>query len=178
MCDKRILTRWWLRRALELMLERSGCDRRKTQQRPDNSDSSANTFHVATFCGSVPRRDSVVLEEEFRRGRQKRRRFGIGLVISIVVLLILGTIVYPPFTSSPLDEPPLPNPNGFDDLVRAGHAIVGQIPGPKGDYQNAGADELRKWVEANHEALTIARPVWTANAGLLYHPLRINSKNT
>jgi hypothetical protein len=96
-------------------------------------------------------------EEEFRRSVRKRRRFRIGLAVSAVGLAALGTIFYALRPSSPLDEPPLPNPNGYDDLVRAGHAIVGRVPGPKGDYQTAGADELRKWVDANQEELMNAR---------------------
>jgi len=95
-------------------------------------------------------------EEEFRQSVRRRRRFRIGLTVLAAGLVGLGTIFYALRPSSPLDEPPLPIPNGYDDLVRAGQSIVGQVPGPKGDYQVAGEDELRKWVEANQEALTIA----------------------
>jgi len=73
------------------------------------------------------------------------------------LFLSVGAIICSRLPSFYVDEPPLPNPNGFEDLVRAGQSIVGQIPGPNGDYRSAGEDELRQWVEANHEALTIAR---------------------
>jgi hypothetical protein len=75
---------------------------------------------------------------------------GVGLVgLVLAFLLIRG--------ASPLREPPPPDPNGYADLIRAGHSVAGPVPGPRGDYQAANADELRKWVEANGDALALAQ---------------------
>jgi hypothetical protein len=51
----------------------------------------------------------------------------------------------------------LPNPNGYDDLRRAAEAIVGQEPGPKGDWTKASKEELSAFVGPNQKALTLAR---------------------
>ena len=68
-------------------------------------------------------------------------------MIAALGLLAIGAMIYPRLRSSPLDDSPLPNPNGYDDLVRAGQSIVGQAPGPQRDQAKAGVDELRPWVE-------------------------------
>src|SRR5262245_1468504 len=100
---------------------------------------------------------SDMSQTELRRGDRKRRRLRMGLMIAALGLLVIGAMIYPRLRSSPLDDSPLPNPNGYDDLVRAGQSIVGQVPGVRGEYRTASADELRSWVETNREALTLAR---------------------
>src|SRR5262249_33603583 len=54
---------------------------------------------------------------------------------------------------SPLHEPPAPDPTGIEAPVRTGLSVDGEVPGPRGALQAAPADDLRRWVEANHQSL-------------------------
>jgi hypothetical protein len=90
------------------------------------------------------------------RGRQGRW-FTLTLVALVVGCLGLAIAFNAIRRVAPLVELPPPDPNGYDDLIRAGRSIVGETPGPKGDYQTAGEAELREWVEANRKALAVAR---------------------
>ena len=47
----------------------------------------------------------------------------------------------------------LPSPNGYDDLVKAGDALIGAAP----DVKNATLDELRSFVTQNTNALSLVR---------------------
>jgi hypothetical protein len=58
----------------------------------------------------------------------------------------------------PFRGEPLPNPNGYDDLVAAGKSITGDMPMPaSGDYSEADPEVLRTFVEQNRKALSQAR---------------------
>jgi hypothetical protein len=95
-------------------------------------------------------------EGSSHRVRSKRwRRIGLGFFVLLAVFLVVG-LFSPVLFAPPLIEAPIPNPNGFEDIVRAGHMIVGQPPGPQNEFQKASADELRQWVETNSEALRVA----------------------
>ena len=48
---------------------------------------------------------------------------------------------------------PLPNPNGYDDLVKAGK----MLPDAAGDYDKMNREELQKAVSANAAAVSLAR---------------------
>ncbi len=50
----------------------------------------------------------------------------------------------------------MPDPNGYDDLVKAGSLIHGDWPN-KGDFAKAKIDEVRAFVEANKASLDLAR---------------------
>lgn len=68
---------------------------------------------------------------------------GLGAIIAVLVLRT------PPGPSAP----PLPQPNGYDDLVKAG----GLISDPTADYTTMTETELRALVGANAQALKLAR---------------------
>jgi hypothetical protein len=75
----------------------------------------------------------------------------IGFFI-IAVLLVLAAIVFT--FSQPAPPPPhLPQPNGYDDFVRAGEMITDNAPG----YSTMSQEELRAFVKKNAEALKQAR---------------------
>ena len=77
-------------------------------------------------------------------------------------LLPLGILAFPfvlffgclMFMEEPLPPvAPLPNPNGYTDLVKAGQMIKGVVS----DYDKAGLDQLRGIVATNAVALALAR---------------------
>ena len=49
--------------------------------------------------------------------------------------------------------PPLPNPNGYEDLVKAGHMLANNT----GDFNETNAAQVRKIVSANAAAVALAR---------------------
>jgi len=57
---------------------------------------------------------------------------------------------------------PLPNPNGYDDLVKAGQMIRGDI----WDYDKANREKLRGIVLTNAEALALARSALSNQCGV------------
>ena len=77
-----------------------------------------------------------------------------GLAALVVALLGLTTWI---LLNSGMDLPPIPVPNGYDDLKRAGTMIIGSEPGPRGDVRQATEDELRAYLAANREALALGR---------------------
>jgi hypothetical protein len=70
------------------------------------------------------------------------------LVILVLLFVVLGIIMAP----LPPTEP-LPNPNGYDDFVRAGKMIAG----PLDDAAKLALDELRALIQTNAEPLRLAR---------------------
>ena len=50
-------------------------------------------------------------------------------------------------------RPPLPNPNGYDDFVKAGEAVLGNV----GDWPDLDHDSLRDLVSTNAEPLRLLR---------------------
>lgn len=69
----------------------------------------------------------------------------------VAVLAVIGGVVFT--ASQPAPLPPFPNPNGYDDLVRAGQ----MIPIIPDDYRTATEEELRAFVTTNTPALQLAR---------------------
>jgi hypothetical protein len=82
--------------------------------------------------------------------RWRRRLILIGLVVGISWSIFAFRASQ---SSSPLK---LPDPNGYDDLVRAGRSRMGDWPN-KGDLAKAKMDEIRPFVEANQKCLELAR---------------------
>ena len=54
---------------------------------------------------------------------------------------------------SPARPPPLPNPNGYDDFIKAGGAVLGDIS----DWPILDHDSLRDLVSTNAEPLRLLR---------------------
>ena len=81
----------------------------------------------------------------FRNPRLRLLPFALVAGAVFVALLV--------FTGRPLVRPPLPNPNGYDDLVKAGEAAQSNI----GDWPNLDHDSLRDLVSSNAESLRLLR---------------------
>jgi hypothetical protein len=89
-----------------------------------------------------------------RPARVKKRRV-LSVAVFGLLALALGGWVWS-VSQSGWRPPPLPRPNGHDDLVRAAAMVVGEAPN-SGKYHDASADELRPFVDENREALAAAR---------------------
>jgi len=84
------------------------------------------------------------------RRRRVSRRLAIGLLTCAIVVAWFAFL--PPTTP----KKPLPDPNGYDDLVRAG-SIIDEIGPNKGDWKGAELGELRTFVAANQSAVDLAQ---------------------
>ena len=104
------------------------------------------------------------------------RRWRRRLIVICRVFGIAGAIV----AMSPARRPPpikMPDPNGYEDLARAGAMIHGDWPN-KGDFAKAKLDEVRAFLESNRSSLDLARvglgreclsPFENSHAGLGKH---------
>jgi hypothetical protein len=81
---------------------------------------------------------------------RKTRTLLLALVV-ISVLAILSLIVFTP--GRPTALPPLPNPNGHDDFVKASEVVTGNV----GDFRTLNPDSLGVLVSTNAEALRLLR---------------------
>lgn len=88
-----------------------------------------------------------------RPGRIKKR-WVLSLLAALGLLALAGWVWS--VNRSIWRPPPLPRPNGRDDLVRAAAMVVGEPPN-SGQYRDASADALRPFVDENREALAEAR---------------------
>lgn len=90
-----------------------------------------------------------------KRSWRKRALFG---AFAVVVLTFLGLVIRVALTP-PFDRPPLPSPNGMDDLVAAGEAITGTelVRDQKWFGKTASEAELRAYMGPNRKALERAR---------------------
>ena len=96
--------------------------------------------------------------------RRLHRRKWLFVGIGALFLLGLLSIGYVKFQAATPQRRPLPTPNGFDDLVRAGNLIEGEIPA-------ADLDRSLSVVERNREALKTAR-AGLARSSLVPLPLQ------
>jgi hypothetical protein len=82
--------------------------------------------------------------------RWLRRLVLVGMVFGVGWLIFV-------FSGSPRDAAPvMPDPNGYDDLIRAGALIKGDWPN-KGDLAKAKIDEVRAVVEVNKASLELVK---------------------
>jgi len=72
-------------------------------------------------------------------------------IVALPFLTFSGFIASDFFTPPPL--PPLPNPNGYDDLVKAGQMLSTN----SWNYDKMNLEQLRELATANSEALELAR---------------------
>lgn len=73
-------------------------------------------------------------------------------ILASPFLLFLGLLLF--WTAEPLPPlAPLPNPNGYDDLMKAGQTITGD----PGNYNQLNEQQLGKLVTTNAEALQLLR---------------------
>ena len=82
--------------------------------------------------------------------KSRRLRLKLGVATAIIVAVVVATSVggRPP-------PPRLPNPNGYDDLIRAGSLAKGDWPHK--NMNRPDIAEIRPLVEANKAALDLAR---------------------
>jgi hypothetical protein len=70
-------------------------------------------------------------------------------------LFILACLLFKPAPPPPIK---LPNPNGYDDLVKAGEMLVGDLPECYwNNLDDECLDDTRAYLEANSEALKMVR---------------------
>jgi len=82
------------------------------------------------------------------------KKFKRGLGFVAVVLALIAVVVYGMVqTNRPLPPRPLPSPNGYDELMRAGKAIVGDPAG----FRQLTLDELSALVATNRQTLALFR---------------------
>jgi hypothetical protein len=83
---------------------------------------------------------------------KKTRNWLIALcILAFPFILFFGCLIFMEEPLPPLA--PLPNPNGYDDLVKAGKMIKGDV----WDYDKASLEKLRGIVLTNAGALSLAR---------------------
>ena len=75
----------------------------------------------------------------------------IGFFI-VAVLLVVAAVIFT-FSQPAAPQTPLPQPNGYDDFVKAG----GMVSDNASDYVTMSEEELRAFVKKNAEALKLAR---------------------
>jgi hypothetical protein len=78
------------------------------------------------------------------------RKLLFACLLLAVPLLVLAAILS---GSRPAPAPPLPNPNGYDDFVSAGDAIVGDVT----SFASLTPEQLRGLVSSNAEPLRLTR---------------------
>jgi hypothetical protein len=93
-----------------------------------------------------------------------KTRIWLGLILlvpAMVIIAAIGLLVFDAVRPLPPLQP-LPNPNGYADLAKAGQMIRGNI----GDYDKANREELRGIVLTNAEALSLARSALSNQCGV------------
>lgn len=76
------------------------------------------------------------------------------ILLALVAAVAVGFIVFIAFITAKPEVPyALPNPNGYDDLVKAGDAVANGV----GEHPSLSLEELRIFVAAHSEALALAR---------------------
>jgi len=85
-----------------------------------------------------------------RKLRTLRRALAVTVLLAFTTWMAVDRL-----TSSP----PWPNPNGYDDFVKAGQMVTTSLDRRRdlGDYRELGLQDLREFASTNAEALKIAR---------------------
>ncbi len=83
--------------------------------------------------------------------QQNRNRLLLVLILALPTAIFIGSIFYNGFSVPPL--PPMPNPNGYDDLMKATTMLAPDV----GNYTNWDLNELQTIVSEDSNALQLAR---------------------
>ncbi|MGH7972807.1 MAG: hypothetical protein ACREIC_29180, partial [Limisphaerales bacterium] len=75
------------------------------------------------------------------------------LLLALGVIVVLAIVSLMVFTAGMPASPPLPNPNGYDDFVKASGAVVGNT----GDFPTLDRNSLAALVSTNAEPLRLLR---------------------
>jgi len=76
------------------------------------------------------------------------------MLLTLVAALGIALITFIAFTyGRNTSSPPLPNPNGYDDFVRAGTLSSGRI----GDFKVLNQQELKDLISTNASALALVK---------------------
>ncbi|CAN5688216.1 hypothetical protein BH23PLA1_BH23PLA1_09260 [soil metagenome] len=94
-----------------------------------------------------------MIEPDQRPGSKSKRRLFVSLLVAATLLFVgVGWVVLG--GRSTIDRPPVPSPNGYEELAAIGARIVSESAWLEPD---AGPDQLRAFLEANPTLLTEAR---------------------
>ena len=91
-------------------------------------------------------------------GRRPKWVVAVRAILVVLACLVAAGAIYVRnvMKSRATPPPPLPSPNGYDDLVLAVGMMKGEVPN-QGRIRGAKLDELRAWVASNAGALKVAR---------------------
>ena len=90
-------------------------------------------------------------------GRPLLRRLLIAIAIPAISCVIIALVA-----SRSAPHQTLPNPNGYDDFVRAGETIAGNVS----DFANLDPEAIRELVATNAESLRLLRVALTRPAAV------------
>lgn len=90
------------------------------------------------------------------------------LLLALVIIFVLAVLALT-LGRTPA-RPPLPNPNGYDDFVMAGAAVLGRV----GDFQTLDQAGLRDLVATNAESLRLLRLGLTRQCVMPMNPALTN----
>jgi hypothetical protein len=82
---------------------------------------------------------------------KNRNRLIVILILAVPTAIFIGSIFYSGF--SVLSLPPMPNPNGYDDLMAAAKMLAPDV----GTYSTSNLDEIQSVVSIDAPALELAR---------------------
>jgi hypothetical protein len=83
--------------------------------------------------------------------QKTRNRLALILVLGIPTAIFVCSIFYNAFHLTP--PPPMPNPNGYDDLMKAARMVSPKVDG----YSTSNVDDLQAIVSTNAHGLEVAR---------------------
>jgi len=78
-------------------------------------------------------------------------------ILAVIIVLGLLVTVFLWIASRPPPAIPLPNPNGYVDLVQAGQILVGDLPDCYSTMDDECLEATRAYLKSNGEALKLAR---------------------